>query len=168
MMAYRVDKQDLTPGQELSPGGFYDQLDSDRKSVEELLERFKPEEKPSRRTAIFVFAVIDDAKMWAKERFTRKLYRVEVNEADILHRGDWKWPAKILKAHGDLETQRVCAESYWKGEKTSDPVIELMVRKALVVDLLPMDQEKLLADARKKWEFPSPDTLRVREVKPKD
>jgi hypothetical protein len=89
MICYRVHKTELRPGDEVRASEhFFDHLDSDRRVVEELLDECRPEGKPSRLTAIFVFENRRDAENWASERFTRRLYSVE-GEFEENERLDW-------------------------------------------------------------------------------
>lgn len=161
MICYRVHKRELRPGELVCASEhFFDQLDPDRRIVEELLEKCRPKGKPSRPQAIFVFENRRDAESWAKERFTRKLYAVEVLESDVLHRADWKWPAIMCRGLGTPDGLGPLAEKYWNGDMSEDPVTELIVNRAVVIEEIALNRNLDFQRARQRLGLPPPEALR--------
>lgn len=131
--AYHVSKSLLNPGDDVPASNyFYSDLTPEKVEVEEILERARPQDKPERRDAVFLFEHLKDAKIWVAQK-SRRVFEVEILYGNILHHTDWCWLGLIEKSLDSQEDSKRFAESYWNGESTGRPVYELIVRTATVV-----------------------------------
>lgn len=132
--AFRADLKELHPGDPVSPSkSFFAALAPEKRAVEKFLESHRPQHRPERDNAIFLFEDETMGRKWAA-REKRNLYLVEVAEGDVLHRADWCWLQMIVEALEKRAPEvREFARAYWSGEATRCPVWELIVRSATVV-----------------------------------
>jgi hypothetical protein len=76
----------------------------EKKAVEKLLESVAPPTGLKRECAVFLFEDEAQGRKWAARK-QRLLYRVELEERDILLRADWCWLQMIMKGLADGSPQ---------------------------------------------------------------
>lgn len=136
MNAYRVDKRLFQVGDIVTQTGEYlTRLDSERAIVERHLEDKRPDGKPRRDEALFIFESRSAAeRFWTKE-VDGKLYEVII-QVPPLHRGDMNFTDEIYSVRADAIRAGDLAERYWRGEEGARPQIELLVAEAKVVSII--------------------------------
>lgn len=151
-IAYRVDLSEYEYSSELKPSEYFYSKLGKRSEIEEKFESRRPQEKPTRYDAKFVFPVLEDAKSWLSLKAKSHLFEINVEENDILHIGDWEWLQQALEI-GDIEN---CADNYWKGNNTLKPVIEWIINKGVVKSEIQVDGKERLDLFAKRSGMPSP------------
>ncbi len=133
VMAYRVHATELEQGA-LVPSSirFAPESDALRTAIEDAISERRPAGKPDRRGAIFVFEAQDVALEFALKHKGSRLYRVAVQQTDILHRADWTWLDEAKRFRDEPARWGEFADAYWAGKDSVAPVIEWMVREARV------------------------------------
>lgn len=140
IILYRADKREFKQGQEIQSANQFQELNprgSDK--VERIFEAKRPDTKPSRLDALYLFEDFVVAKKhWSKMK-DGKLYEVRVEDSEVRHRGDMRL---VDEAFGcsDLADIEACADRYWAGEMTASPIMELLVQSAAVSAVLSKDQ----------------------------
>ena len=136
MRAYRVDRRLFKAGDIVTQTGEYlTKLDSERIRVEKYLECARPDAKPRRGQVLFLFEFRPAAeRFWTKEQ-NGKLYEVEIQGAPF-HCGDMGLTDEIFQVRADAAHAREIADRYWREDKGSCPQIELLVKEALVVEVI--------------------------------
>ncbi|HVU07849.1 MAG TPA: hypothetical protein VHG89_04820 [Verrucomicrobiae bacterium] len=131
-------------------------MDDKRKPVEEYLENARPSTKPRRDKALFLFESPSVAKkFWTKE-IGGKLYGVEIQNTP-LHRGDMNLTEEIFRNVGDAVRAKELAESYWRGENSANPQIELLVNEeASVVEIICTSEPERRRVLMEQYGFPLP------------
>ncbi len=142
MLLYRADKRTFKIGEVIqSANEFATKNPPGSNAVEQLFDTMKPKGKPNRFGCLFLFDDLVHAKKHWSKMTDGKLYVVETNPDSILHRGDMQLVDQAYKSGDDGERQR-CAKEYWGGTETQGSVIETLVEKATVVDVVSKDQEE--------------------------
>lgn len=142
MIAYHTTRDELSGSDSISPSTyFFDHLDQDQAKVEKIIAQNRPCEKPSRKESKFIFTDLESAKNRAS-RIDSKLYEVDYEESNLMHRADWSWLGKIKASLGDDKLCEKYAKSYWSEEKTEAPVIELLVSEAAVISEIEIPVEE--------------------------
>ncbi|MCH7962371.1 MAG: hypothetical protein IH852_00360 [Bacteroidetes bacterium] len=143
--AYRVNFPELEIGDPItSSEHFYSHLNEEREEVEEVFEERRPSSKPSRINAIFAFEDESTAKSWMAIKHGHHLYRISVDEDDILHIGDWKWLE--IARNGNVKD---CADKYWASENSDNPLIEWIIREGIneaEIEISGLDRRRLLEE----------------------
>jgi hypothetical protein len=133
---YRVDKRDFGVGDVVTTAGEFTSKNPEGSIiVEELFELSRPEGKPVRHECLFLFENLEVAKKhWSKMK-DGKLYKVEIDDEEILHKGDMEYVDKafIVESNSDKND---CARDYWAGIKTDNPRIEILVSSAIVTEII--------------------------------
>lgn len=137
MRFFRVDKRDFSPGDIIKTAQeYYDKFSQIARAVEDALESHRPLQKAQRTTCVFVFADEKCArKHWSKME-NGKLYAVELDECQILHRGDMALMDEMkvhLEAGKDVSE---LARKYWAGEFSENPEIEVLAPNVAVLETL--------------------------------
>lgn len=136
---YRADKGALvTRGQSLIQSDHYpDRLNNIAKQAEEFLRNYH-DLGIARRSSIFVFEDEHEARNYYDASGDRHLYELEIDEADIVHRGDMNWINKIGEAvaAGHLEAAKAYADNWLNGVATEKPRWETLVKAAKVHSVL--------------------------------
>jgi hypothetical protein len=88
---FRADKRPFKSGDPIRTAGeFMSKHPEKGKLAEVALEKSRPRKKPKRKECLMLFEDEECARdHWAKMK-DGKLYRVEIDDDDILHRGDMK------------------------------------------------------------------------------
>ena len=152
MAYYRVDKRVFSLGEEVtSAQEYYEKFTDSAKVVEDTLELTRPQTKKQRTECLFIFeSEVSARKHWSKMT-DGKLYRVEIEEANVCHRGDMAMldTMKRLAEAGDCMT--AVADSYWRGELGAVPEVEIMLSRAVVNEVLSTSEVERLDHLRKRW-----------------
>lgn len=148
MSYYRIDRRDFAIGDVITPNGdFYQNIDGVRLEVENLLEENRPETKPNRNTIVKLFDSFSAArKYWILDP-NSKFYEVEINENDILHRGNYPL-IELLARENDDEIKIEIANQYWNNEVTDDTIAENFVNEAIVIRIL-CDNEQIRQNTKR-------------------
>lgn len=131
---FRADKRVFKPGDKIETAGhFADMHPEPGKLAEALLSTQKPDGIPERTECLMLFVEERRAREFCAIMSDGFLYKVDVEEEDIEHRGDMHLVNAIAKNFmNGIEGNVGLAESYWRGEVTSDPCIEVLVRSGIV------------------------------------
>lgn len=127
-------------------------LDEERKSIENLFETKRPIEKPNRANARYLFKNEDDALDFITSKDDHYLYKVTVKSEDITHIGDWNW---LQEASKNLTNITYYAKCYWTGKTTDNPIMELIVNEAVVVEEVILDIKTRTDMKSKKYNLPN-------------
>lgn len=141
---FRADKRDFSVGDVLeSAGEFLAKNPLGSMDNEKIFEKMRPNNLPPRAECLYVFEHLNDAKKhWSKMR-GGKLYKVTVKISDILHKGDMSLVDLAFVNQSMPEVVATYVRQYWLGECTSKPVIEVLVRNALIAEVISKnDQER--------------------------
>jgi hypothetical protein len=166
MKTYRIDnRKDIKI---LSPQDKYQsRLDEKKKSVEDLLERKRPKDKPERNKILMLFIDFKDAlKHWTNQKGAI-FYQTFIDENAVLHKGDYVIVEKIHAAlnNNDITRAESLADDYWKGVLTQRPIIELFVNEALITKVISDSEKERINEKLKRTGMlePDPKTRRVIE-----
>lgn len=119
------------------------------KEAERILARRKPESKPERSVCLMVFEDENCARRhWAKMS-GGKLYEVQIVKADILHRGDMRLVDEIGESLTYEAVAEKIADRYWAGEITDKPIVELLLREAIIARLISDDHAERRAEFKR-------------------
>jgi hypothetical protein len=148
-LAYRAHAGAIMVGARVPPSKqFFKDLASPRREIEASFEERRPTDKPARETTVFLFEQERDARDWTLKHRSRALIEVEVDEAQIGHRGDWRWFDRAMALGlDDIDGIRAAADAYWRGEPCGDPaggIWELLVGEARMVRemIIPSDERE--------------------------
>jgi hypothetical protein len=141
--AYRVERKALRPGDPLLPSDrFFEGMDDIRQETEKKFEELRPREKPGRADSIFVFRDEAVARAWASRSPERRLFKVTLEPAAVLHEGDWNWLERARDAIAAGSSADEHAKHYWAGDPGPEAVIEWIVSRAEVTEELEVSQEE--------------------------
>jgi hypothetical protein len=91
VILYRADKRDFNQGQEIqSAKQFHEQNPRGSDKVESIFEAKRPDTKPSRLDALYLFEDFVVAKKHWSKMTDGKLYEVRVEASEVRHRGDMR------------------------------------------------------------------------------
>jgi hypothetical protein len=137
MDGYRVDRRDFNPGERIDyTGVYFKNLTNTGKIVEDVLELYRPDGKPKRDTMLHVFEDLGPArKFWSKMK-DGNLYKVQVDNAFVRHRGDMQLTEKVKHLVEQESEPKSAAMAYWNGEQTENPENELLVEYAVVTEVV--------------------------------
>ncbi len=141
---YRCDKRVFEGGQTITTAGQFMELHPENgKRTEVLLAEAMPAGKPDRAGCLMLFENLACAREHCSKMPRGHLYSVEVDESDILHRGDMHLVDEIdrrIATHDDVGRLPM---DYWEGVLTDAPCIEVLVATGVVVaDLLYTQAER--------------------------
>ncbi|WP_454655096.1 hypothetical protein [Bosea beijingensis] len=146
LRAYRYDARDLEVGRIIVPERDHSEsLDKSWAVTEAAIRAVSPDKEAIRKDSIYTWESEDWArKAWALEK-GKYLYEVEIDEADIRHRGDtnaYGLVKDLLKAGKDPAPALML---YWSGEgvEAQLPRVELLVTKATVVSKMCSPSDKV-------------------------
>lgn len=135
---YRYDDREFSANQEMLPiGDSFDILTDPQKAVEIAVRAARSDGATVRSTSLFTWA--DQAvaeRLWARSK-KKYLYEVEIDDADIRHKGDvnqYSEAADAAKLNRPFED---AITKYWNGDLAgqpySEPRMEILVSKATVL-----------------------------------
>lgn len=141
MIAYRVDDRDFQINSIITPRNesFIRKTDfneSIKLKVEEILELYRPLEKPKRDKILMLFKNLERAKRHWSLYSNSKIYQVEIDSRNINHIGDYQKVETLYNLikndnSNDLES---FAKTYWSELNVVEP--ELFINEALVTKIL--------------------------------
>jgi len=148
MTYYRVSKKIYSVGTEIGPSGHSSSQDTEiGRKIEAMLDAVRAAEfpdKPRRQDGAYLFSNEICAQRYWWKMTAGRIYTVQIDEADILHRGDMMLLHEmedVINAKGD---PTVLARSYWRGERSERPCEELLVRKAHILEAVtPSDKQSV-------------------------
>ncbi|MBM3967248.1 MAG: hypothetical protein FJ308_19620 [Planctomycetes bacterium] len=139
---FRADKRDFEVGARIfTAGEYYKKFPAETKTLEDGFETHRPEAKPNRRDCLFLFESLDAAKKHWSIMSDGKLYKVEVEDNAILHRGDMNWLDVIADHIRENKRTIDLYGKYWAGEITENACVEVLVASAVVVEVISKDQQ---------------------------
>lgn len=145
MRTYRIDNRQSVSGDTIPPQSQYQsKLTADRKSVEDLLEKYRPKDKPSRHSILMLFENFNDALThWTKQK-NAIFYQTIIDENNILHKGDYFITELIYKALKENIEEKATslAKEYWDGKMTDKPIVEIFVKEACVGKIISDSEEQ--------------------------
>jgi hypothetical protein len=143
MAYFRVDKRDFEVNNTvLTAMEYYEKFQGPAKEVEDVLERYRPGNKPKRRSCLFVFEnEVCAKKHWSKMN-QGKLYSVHVDESQILHKGDMALMDEMRQALQNGQDLEPLATRYWAGGLSFRPEIEVLVPSAIVTAVLSKSEQE--------------------------
>lgn len=104
------------------------------KSIEELFEKYKPKDKISRKTAIFLADNIYDIDNLGG--YTDFIYEVETT--DIVEKSDLSWYTKvsILLDEEPIKNKKIkqYINNYWNGSPSENPCYEYRCKKVKIIN----------------------------------
>jgi len=124
-------------------GGYAHLPDEDIARVEEIIERYRPPDKISRREAVFMVA--DPEEIDSAGGYDDHIYVVEpIGEVEV---SDLSWYTELSVYWIDMpeDEGRRLAEAYWSGEPFRDParsLFEYRAREAEVVEEVDVDNQE--------------------------
>jgi hypothetical protein len=135
--AYRTDSRSFEPSEKItSRGDHRDELpDEDKKQAEDAIRAGRPDGERIRADSLYAYGSADLATSdWkARSKDKRHLYKLEIDENDIVHVGD------LINYHeviADIRAKRDptgTVAKYWT-TSSSERHLEYLVRKATVVE----------------------------------
>lgn len=146
---FRADKRDFSVGDVLrSAGEFLTKNPSGSIDNEQIFEKLRPSNLPPRADCLYVFEHINDAKKHWSKMSGGKLYKVSVRADDILHKGDMALVDLAFVNRSESETVETSVRQYWQGELTAKAIIEVLVREAIIEEVISKSDQERLAHLR--------------------
>jgi hypothetical protein len=141
---FRADKRDFLVGDVLrSAREFLTKNPSGSMDNEQIFENLRPSNLPPRADCLYVFEHLNDAKKHWSKMSGGKLYKVSVKVSDVLHKGDMAIVDLAFVNRSEPETVETYVHQYWRGESTDKAIIEVLVREALIAEVISKnDQER--------------------------
>lgn len=131
---YRVDQRDFQPNDAIPhPGDHLARMKPEHQPGEELLRAVSPEKGRMRAESLYTFEQLRTARVYYLGTKDSRLYEIQVDEADILHKADMTLVNDIAANQKDLKTQDQLIADYWKGAYRDGKWIEVLVKKATVI-----------------------------------
>jgi hypothetical protein len=131
---YRHDHRDFKIGEVMPPAGdHYSGLTGDQQKAEDKVRAGRPDGAEVRADHLYVYPHRDMAEEDWKHRKDRHLYELEIDEADIRHRGDLQIFHEVIDAVRIGAPVDEAVRRYWISAADSR-YVELMVARATVVD----------------------------------
>ena len=151
---YRIDNRCLNNGDIIDPQNKYQrELNVDKSKVEAILEQNRPDNKPKRNSILMIFESYQDAKShWTRQK-NSTFYKVQIDENDILHIGDYNKLDEIFKNIDNEEISNNIASEYWKSNESENPITEIFVSKATVTEIISNSEEDRRNELIKRWKL---------------
>lgn len=138
---FRVDRRKFNVGSYIETGSNYqDTLDLDGIKIEKFLEKARPSTKPKRKGAVFVFDKWENAEKFCFKMTDGIIYTVEVSESDIEHKADMQLTERMKISIDDPVQLNQYASDYWAGATTNNPITEIIVCGAKVLEIKKLTQ----------------------------
>ena len=167
MDLYRIDNRERTIGQIFEPQNLYmSSLDGRRLEVEEFLEFYRPETKPSRQSVLMLYEDFEAAKNHWLKQINSKFYQIEAEGIEILHQADSllieflfeNWNAR--ESFDEVEI----AKGYWNGSFSERPIIEIFVRSATITKIISSSEQQRWNELLYKRQIEFPDIKPNRNI----
>jgi hypothetical protein len=144
LVLYRVDRRDFRPGDDIPPAGDHlPRMKGAFVEAEKLLRSASPTMKEQRANGIYAFEQYRAACINYLGTRDGKLYEIEVNPDDVLHKADMKIVNDIAASANDASQQTLLVNAYLNGETRNSDWVELIVSKATARRMLYGPREKL-------------------------
>jgi len=153
---FRVDKRTFSVGDQIiTASEYYVKFACISQTIENGLDAARPRNVPSRRECLFVFEDLEVARKHWSKMADGKLYRVDVEPQDHIHRGDMAL-MDAMKALAESGTDwQSTAQHYWAGGRSDEPEIEVLVRSAIIAEFICVSDSERRAYLLKRWGFDS-------------
>jgi hypothetical protein len=136
LTVYRHDTRDIKDGDTMPPAGdHYGGLTGDQKLTEDAIRAGKPDGTKMRAGSLYVYSDPEMAEADWKLKKGRHLYKLEIDEAAIRHRGDLQVFYEVTNAIRKKESPDELVKKYWMPVEAGR-YTELLVSDATVVELL--------------------------------
>jgi hypothetical protein len=138
MRVYRYDDQEFADGQIIDPrGDSFGTLTDHQKAVEIAIRAALPNGAIVRGNSLYTWADEQLAKrLWPRSK-KRYLYELEIDEADICHKGDLNYYSEAVSAAKSGAPIEDAVSKYCAGENAgapyTEPRVEILVSKAKVL-----------------------------------
>ena len=131
---FRVDRRNSTSNAILTPTGEYVKcLNSERKDIEDILERYRPRHILARRNALFVFKNLWDAIKFCSKVKDSYVYEVYPTSIEGMHMADMNIVEFMHKCKCAYE-KKMWGRRYWDVEcAVGHPCVECLVASAKVI-----------------------------------
>lgn len=137
MEVFRIDNREYLIGDCIKPQNEYqNKLKGDKLKVEEILEKWRPENKPSRNSIVMVFETFESAKSHWTIQSNSKFYKAKITNEQILHRGDFNKVEELFKNINEPNNVENIAIEYWNGIMTENPKVEIFVNSIVLNEIL--------------------------------
>jgi hypothetical protein len=147
---YRADKRDFAPDTPIRTAGqFMDMHHDAGRLMEEALAAGKPDGKPERRDCLMLFEDEACARAHWLKMTDGKLYSVEIDDAEILHRGDMALTDSIGALLLQKQSPDDLVRQYWAGGLTGALKVEVLVRSGIVHCLIGTNEQRIKAFRKK-------------------
>jgi hypothetical protein len=124
-------------GSVVTPAGeYYDKFLGIPKQVEDQLDLARPPHKSPRQACTFVFLELRDAEKHWRMMKDGKLYKVSIDNHQIVHIGDMHIMDLMKSAAERGEPIAEMADQYWSDFRTEKPIIEILVPSAQVIEVI--------------------------------
>ncbi len=142
-MYFRADKRDFEVGDVITTAGEFQTLNPpDSIYVENVFESVRPTEKPQRLGNLYLFRnEIVAKKHWSKMT-GGNLYTARVDDFSLHHEGDMRLVNMAYENRLDTSKVESLAKDYWSGIFTTNPMIEVIVRCAVITNIVSKDQKE--------------------------
>ncbi len=144
MYLFRVDSRAYNVGDSISPAvQFENELEDEKAELEDLLNRLRPNNVPSRGDCLFLFSELAGSlRFFAK--YGGNIYKVRPNRCYF--RGDMNLldsALDLFRFTEDEDLRTAAVNKYWQnGSHTFSPCYEILVDSA-IVDSIVLDNEQL-------------------------
>jgi hypothetical protein len=136
LTVYRHDTRDIKNGNTMPPAGdHYGRLTGDQKLAEDAIRAGKPDGTEIRAGSLYVYSDQGMAEADWKLKKGRHLYKLEIDEAAIRHRGDLRVFSEVINAIRKKEPSDELVKKYWTPVEVGR-YSELLIWDATVVELL--------------------------------
>ncbi|MDW9386661.1 hypothetical protein GOA99_18580 [Sinorhizobium meliloti] len=143
MEFFRVDKRIFQQGATIETARQFEEMHPESgQRLEVLMRQRKPETKPDRSDCLMLFRDEEAARQFHAKMTGGRLYRVQADEADILHEGDMTLVNQLASAVAAGETPTDGIDRYWRGELTDTPIIEVLLLSGIVDEEIPVTVEE--------------------------
>lgn len=149
---FRVDKRNFSVGDRITTASeYYGKFAGIAQTIEAGLDAARPRHVPSRQECLFVFEDLEAARKHWSKMADGKLYRVDVTPQDFIHRGDMAL-MDAMKALAESGTDwQSTARRYWAGDRCDAPEIEVLVRSAIVSEVISASDTERRAYLLERW-----------------
>lgn len=143
---YRADKRDFEINEEIKTADEFSKLNPQGSEiVEQIFEEERPKDKPKRVGALYLFIDETAAKKHWSKMTNGKLYTVEPTLNGNYHVGDMCHVDSAFLKKDNTDAVRNFASMYWKGEHSSNPILEVLIDSAIIKSVISKDENERIA-----------------------
>jgi hypothetical protein len=135
---YRADERAFKPGEIMPPRShdYITSLDAGKLAVENLIRASVPDGENMRRNSVHVFDDKDVAYNYWLPHKGRHLYKLEIDDDDILYSADLELYNQAADRFPDAAAMKAIVDQYLANGRSDTPKIEHMAKTALVKCIL--------------------------------